>query len=78
MSRCLLGRDPSAWLAVSWWIKIRRELGKTDPAKLAEAEACEATLFRWALDQGKSKEIEEARTAASNLIIRLAREAIDH
>lgn len=73
----LLGRDPTAWLVVSWWVKIRRELGKTDPAKLAEAEACVAAMSRWALAKGKSDEIDAARNAASDLIVRLAREAID-
>ena len=73
----LLGRDPTAWLVVDWWVKIRRELGKTDPAKLAEAEECMAALLRWAHAHGKSAEMDAARQAAGDLLIRLAREAVE-
>ncbi len=73
----LLGRDPLASHLVSLWVKIRKEIGCTEPDKLAEAEACAIALHRWAHKLGKSEKVDRAREATFTVIYRLVKEAID-
>ncbi len=73
----LLGRDPTAPILVDLWVKIRRELACTEPEKLAEAEACALALTRWAQKLGKEEKVIRAREAASNVMIRMMKKAIE-
>lgn len=51
----LLGRDPTAWLVVSVWARLRERMGK-DPAQIEEARECAAKMHKWAVLKGKKLE----------------------
>lgn len=68
----LIGRDPTAALTVAFWIEVRRAMGKTDPAKLAEAEQCARELETWARAAGKSRLVDEAFSAVHRLAPQIA------
>jgi hypothetical protein len=73
----LLGRDPTASFLVWLWVKIRRELGHSEPAKMAEAEACATALSHWAQGLGMATDLKEAREATFTVLHRLVKEAIE-
>lgn len=73
----LLGRDPLAPFLVDLWIKVRRELGSGEPEQLAEAETCVRSLHDWCLNLGKGDKLDAARTKLGDVLMRLAREAVE-
>ena len=56
----LLGRDPCAPLVVTLWVKLRREMGKTNLAKIEEARSCARAMETWGKDQGKGDDLKSA------------------
>lgn len=57
----ILGRDPTAYLLVTFWIKLKlkmkgRGTSRISDAKIQEALSCAAALERWAKEQGKDTE----------------------
>jgi len=53
----LLGRDVTASLVVAFWHELRKELGETEPAVLAEALQCSEAMKQWAIAKGKEPDL---------------------
>jgi hypothetical protein len=64
----LLGRDPSAWLLVLLWAKVREMRPGADPAKLEEARQCARALRAWAIDKGKAEGIKLVQETVGALL----------
>lgn len=67
----LLGRDPTAFLIVSIWHAVKKEMrdsgtSKISDEKLDEARACAIALKEWAKKQGKNT---DAADAAFNRVV---------
>lgn len=64
----LLGRDPTAWIVVQFWIFMRMLMGQlsTEP-QLIEATACVQALRAWALKLGKEERVELAIEAFAQM-----------
>lgn len=71
----LLGRDPTAALAVTFWVKMRLLLDPSD-AKAEEARDCARALEMWVREKKGDQKVEMAFAAFRLAIVEVA-EKID-
>jgi hypothetical protein len=63
----LLGRDPCACLAVTFWVRLRLGLDPDDP-KIDEARVCARQLEAHAREMGKTAELAAALEIMRSLL----------